>query len=595
MALRNRRLAQLALFFALATLHTWPLATDPAHLSRLDNDDTAFNTWVIAWVAHQLPRDPMHLFDAPIFYPEHDTLAYSEHMIVQSVLGAPLQWSGVSPVLVFNLLIWVGMALSGFAMCVVLERWTGSAAAGIVAGCLYAFNAHLLTRFAHLQAMHMEFLPGALYAFDRLLQRPAARVAAAFGGLFVLQALCSNYTMVLAATALLAALIVRPEPWRRDSARLWLTLGVTAVVAALVLVPFLLPYERIRTEQHLSRSIDEVQFYSATWRDYLTTAGRLHLKLWAASFFGDRTSLFPGIGGLLLAAGAIASGLAWRDTRARMAIAFGVLGFALSFGPALPGYSWLHEHIPLLQGIRAAARWGYLLLIAVAILSGFAVAELRRRCGDRWWWPALAFGLVGLVTIEAMRAPLALVRFDGIPAVEARLAREDVRAIVVLPLYSRGQLQRNARYLLDQTRHWRPMINGYSSFVPNSFHERAARLQAFPDVASVRELRSIGISHVVVERNALVQNLGRPEAEALLARLRVHPDLELVFEEDDADPVQAEAAGLTSETCDTSRAKRRGYGTLARRPASADAAQPRGSCRRSSRSRSARATPRRRD
>ena len=95
MALRNRRLAQLALFCALATLHTWPLATDPLHLSRLDNDDTAFNTWVVAWVAHQLPRDPLHLFDAPIFFPEHDTLAYSEHMIVQAVMGAPLQWAGV--------------------------------------------------------------------------------------------------------------------------------------------------------------------------------------------------------------------------------------------------------------------------------------------------------------------------------------------------------------------------------------------------------------------------------------------------------------------------------------------------------------------
>jgi hypothetical protein len=43
-ALRNRRLAELALFLALTILHTWPLATDPARLSRLDNDDTAFNT-----------------------------------------------------------------------------------------------------------------------------------------------------------------------------------------------------------------------------------------------------------------------------------------------------------------------------------------------------------------------------------------------------------------------------------------------------------------------------------------------------------------------------------------------------------------------
>ena len=533
MALRNRRLAQLALFFGLATLHTWPLARDPLHLSRLDNDDTAFNTWVVAWVAHQLPRDPVHLFDAPIFYPEHDTLAYSEHMVVQAVMGAPLQWAGVSPVLVFNLLIWAGMALSGFSMCVLLERWTGSAAAGIVAGCLYAFNAHLLTRFAHLQAMHMEFFPIALFAFDRLLKQPTIRVALLFALMFTLQALCSNYTMVLVAAAMMAALLVRPEPWRRDSRAVWLMLVVAGLVALVALVPFLLPYYRIRAEQNMARSLDEVEMFSATWRDYLTTAGRMHLKLWAESFFGDRTSLFPGVAGTLLTIGTVISGLAWRDPRARMALAFGVLGFALSFGTFLPGYGWLHEHIPLLQGIRAAARWGLLFLIAIAMLSGFAVARLQQRWKAQWWWPALTFALAGLVTLEAMRAPLSLVRYEGIPAVHARLAGDDVKAIVVFPLYGRGQFQRNARYLLDQTRHWHPMINGYSSFVPTSFHERAARLQSFPDAASIQELRAIGISHVVLHRTLMVRNMGLPAVEALTAQLRAHPGLEFVFDEDD--------------------------------------------------------------
>jgi hypothetical protein len=419
--------------------------------------------------------------------------------------------------------------VAGFALGVLLARWTASPAAGVVAGCLYAFNAHLLTRFAHLQAMHMEFLPGVFYAFDRLLQRPERRIAAAFGALFVLQALCSNYTMVLMATALLAALIVRPEPWRPDSARRWAALAATGVAAAVVLLPFLVPYERIRTEQHLA-PLDEVQFYSATWRDYLTTAGRLHLKLWASSFFGDRTSLFPGVAGTLLTVSTVASGLAWRDVRARMALAFGVAGFALSFGPALPGYAWLYEHIPLFQGIRAAARWGYLLLIAVAILSGFTVAELGRRFGGRSWWPALAVSIVGVVTLEAMRAPLTLVRFDGIPAAYQRLARDDVRAILELPLYSRGQIQRNARYMLEQTRHWRPMVNGYTSYVPDSFHERAARLQLFPEAATLDELRSIGVSHVAVNRTALVHDLGGPESERFIARLHAHPDLEFAFE-----------------------------------------------------------------
>ena len=81
-ALRNHRLAALAFFLRMAVLHSWPLASDPAHLSRLDNHDAELNTWIVAWVAHILPRDPLGLFEAPILYPEHHTLAFSEHMIV---------------------------------------------------------------------------------------------------------------------------------------------------------------------------------------------------------------------------------------------------------------------------------------------------------------------------------------------------------------------------------------------------------------------------------------------------------------------------------------------------------------------------------
>ena len=524
----NRPYVPFVLFAALATLHTWPLASDPAHLSRLDNDDTAFNTWVVAWVAHQLPRDPAHLFDAPIFFPAPDALAFSEHMVVPAIMGAPLQWAGVSPVLVYNLLVWLGFALSGFAMAVVLERWTGSAVAGIVAGCLYSFNAHQLVRFAHLQALHLEFFPIALAAFDRLLMGGGARAAALLAAMFVLQALCSNYTMVFISVALVVALLVRPEPWRPTSGRLWGQLVAAGIVALMLLVPFLLPYYRVRTEQGLVRTIDDVRLYSAGWLDYLVTAGRLHFTLWSHHFFANRTALFPGITATLLALAAIGSGVAWRDRRARMALAFGIVGFALSFGANLPAYETLHTYLPLLQGIRAAARWGTLFLMAVAILAGFAMARLEARYRARSWWAALAIGIIGLVTVEALRAPLNLVRFNGIASVHRRLDQDSVTAMVVFPFYGGVQFNGNARYLLDQTRHWRPMINGYSSFAPESFFQRAARLQSFPAPETIQELRSIHVSHVVLHRAPLEAAFG---AQAI-ASLRAHPDLEFVVEQD---------------------------------------------------------------
>jgi hypothetical protein len=528
MALRDRRLAQLAMFVALATLHTWPLATDPAHLTRLDNDDTAFNTWVVAWVAHQVARDPLHLFEAPIFHPAHDALAFSEHLFVPSMMGAPLIWGGSSPVLVYNILVWLGLALSGFAMCVVIHRWTGSSVAGIVAGCLYAFNAHLLTRYPHLQALHIQFFPIALFAFDRVLRGGGLRDAALFGAMFVLQSLCSNYTMVLMTGALLVALVVRAEPWSADARRIWGLLAITGAVAALLLLPFVLPYYRAQTEQGMLRSIDEVRHYSASWIDYLATAGRLHVDLWSHRYLRDHTALFPGLTALALGLLALGTGIAWRDRRARMALAFGAMGFALSFGANLPGYAFLHEHIALLQGVRAVARWGFLLLIALAILAGFAVAWLESSWRGRPWWPAVALALIGLVTLEALRAPLSFVRHDGIPRVHSRLAHDSVTGIVVFPLYGGNQFNQNARYMLDQTRHWRPMINAYSSWAPAAFLKRAALLQSFPGDAALADLRSIGVSHAVLHRPTLEEGFGAAAIDAL----RKHPALEFEFEEE---------------------------------------------------------------
>src|SRR5579862_153461 len=91
----------LLLFLLLAIGHTWPLVTSPAKLSRNDNADTILNEWAIAWIVHEAPRDPRHLFDANIFYPERRTLAYSEPLLVPAAMGAPLFWAGASPVLVY--------------------------------------------------------------------------------------------------------------------------------------------------------------------------------------------------------------------------------------------------------------------------------------------------------------------------------------------------------------------------------------------------------------------------------------------------------------------------------------------------------------
>src|SRR5262249_16039785 len=166
---RSPRARALAFCVLLADIHTWPLALHPGRYSRNDNADTELNEWIMAWGAHQLPRDPVHLLEANIFHPAHDSLAFSEPLIVPALMVAPLAWGGASPVLVYNLMLIAGFALTAFATCLVIEAWTGSLLAGLVAGSLFAFNTHTLTRLAHIQGLHIYNLALAPFAVDHLI------------------------------------------------------------------------------------------------------------------------------------------------------------------------------------------------------------------------------------------------------------------------------------------------------------------------------------------------------------------------------------------------------------------------------------------
>ena len=530
MALRNHRLAALTFFAFMAVVHSWPLASDPVHLSRLDNHDAELLTWTVAWVAHILPRDPLSLFEAPILYPEHHTLAFSEHMFVQSVIGAPLLWAGASPVLVYNLLIIAGLALSGWAMYLLMARWTGSVPAGITAGLLFAFNAHVLTRFVHLQAQHVEFFPLVLYALDRLITGLKPRHAVLLAAAFVLQSLCSNYLLVFMTYSLIVAVAVR---WRELNLTTWQLLVGAGVLSVIGLLPFLWPYYQVDQAQGLARDVTMVTQYNAGWRDYLVTGGRLHFAWWSHVFYEGRTALFPGITAIVLAAIAVFSGAAMRDPRARMALAIGVLGVALSLGTSLPGYALLHQTLPLVSGIRNVARWGWLALAAVAILAGFGVAAVeaafaKPTARQRLLAKVLPIALGVLVTIESIRTPVGFTRFNGIPAFYDRLAGDSSLVLAEFPFYSGASVSLNGPYVLANTRYFKPLLNGYSSFHPESFEARGRALNTFPSEAALAELKTARVTHVTVHTREFARRYG----DVALKAIDTVTDLELVTEED---------------------------------------------------------------
>jgi hypothetical protein len=486
------------------------------------------NEWILAWIAHQLPRDPLNLFNANIFHPEPLTLAYSEHMFVQSLMGAPFIWMGVPTLVVHNLLIVAGLALTGWTMCLVVTRWTGDRWAGVVAGLLLAFNSYTMTSLAHLQALHVEFLPLALYALDRLLTQPRAGLAIALALAVAAQALTSNYVLAALAVTLPVAVAARPAEWRHPRVAGYLLLS--GALATLIVLPFLLPYAELRRELGLLRRLDVVELYSATWRAYVTPPSRLYFDLWGYRFWPVRAALFPGFTALALAIIAVKARHAWQDRALRLWTVMGLTGFLLSFGVFLPGYSLLHQAIPLLQGIRAPARFGYFFLAAVACLAGFGVAWLCRpervpNARRRLW---LRLAVIALVTVEAARLPLGGTPRYEVPPVYRVLASADPGAVVELPLPHPYAFHDNAPYLLNATMHWRPLVNGYSGFLPSSYNARREDLASFPSPESIAVLRRLDVRYAVIQRQAFAER-----GPGILARLDTTPGLRLLIADGD--------------------------------------------------------------
>ena len=515
--------AATALFLLLTLVHTWPLAADLSRQSRV-HDDVWLNAWAVSWIAHQLPRDPLRLFDANMFHPLSGALGYTEPLIVPSLMGAPILWLGGSPLLAHNVLVLLGYVLTALAMYALVRTWTGDHLAGLLAGTLFTFSTVLLTRVAHLQGVHAYWLPLAFLALHRLLARRRARDAVGLGVCVVGAALTSGYLVVFVTFALGVAALARAPDFRgRDGVRLVLQLGAAAAVTLLVLLAVLQPY--LNAAYNRPPAV-EAPDLSTALSSYLASAAILHYETWSNGYYQAAPgALFPGVVTLVLAAVAIGSRrrVAPLGTR-RMLLAVAGIGLVLSLGALTPVYHWAYAVVPPLQGLRAISRFGLLVVFALAALAGIGWSGFRRPSAA-YRRTLVAVVLLVLATAESLHGSGLHGRFRHEKRIHRMLAASTwPGAVVELPIYADNGFQNNARYLLASTVHWRPLMNGYGGYPPPEFAGMARLAGAFPSVLAVAWLQEIDVGYVVM-------NLDRyPEAMRLvtdLTRLDQRQDLAL--------------------------------------------------------------------
>jgi hypothetical protein len=521
-----------ALVFGLTILVTWPQGRELS-TAFAAHADAYFSTWRLMWIAHALRADPGHLFDTNVFHPATGTLAFSDATLLQGLIATPFLIAGVSPILVYNVLLLVGFVGSGLAMFVLVRHLTERTGAAIVAAVVFTMAPYRIEHFMHLELQWTMFMPLTYWAIHRAIAERSWSFGVLSGVCLWLQFLsCIYYGVFLSLTvAVLVPLLVLQSP--REGRRALPALVVGGLIGAALTVPYALPYvENARTLG--SRHVEELLQYSAEPTTYLATSYESRLWGWTADRWGSpERRAFPGLLALLLAAWGLTS------RSLRQCWIYGVLALfsvEMSFGLHGTVYTWLFEHVEGLRGLRAPARFAILAQCAIAVLAGFGLRDVQDR------WSARASGgllsapliLTLLLAAEYSNRPLALEPVrppdPATPDVYRMIRTLGPGVVLELPLPTLSSLPgREATYAFWSAAHWNKLVNGYSGYFPQVYAETLNVMEAFPDTASVARLTRLDVRYIVVHhafveddrRERLLRAMG---ADAALERVGMFRD-----------------------------------------------------------------------
>jgi hypothetical protein len=490
---------------ALSILMTWPLATGLGSLGRTRSTDAdgLYSIWNVAWVARTLVADPAHLIDANIFFPHRTTLAYSEANLLEGTIGAPVYWITGNPYATLNVVLLFAFA-SAFVCAFLLFRYlTGDRRAAAVGAVLYAFCPYVFSHLSHIQLLVTGGIPLSMLMLHRIADVASATtpLASAFrrkdiwrglalGLALAAQAMsCAYYGIFAGLMVGYATLVLAATRRLWASAPYWTAIATGAASSVLVVLPFFVPYVRVKAQTGFNRTLVENLQASANPQSYLASSAHAHAWLLdIARRFPIRWSepLFPGLLAVTLGAFGLVLLVARRPDRTprdrETAILYGTLAALAcwaSFGPPAGLYRAL-SLLPIFSFVRAPSRFGLIVVFGLAVFATFALRHLLdlAPAGRRTAVAAIAGALaIG----DLAHAPITWWRAPSLPAPYAVLAHLPRGPVAEFPFYGeRLAFPLHTQYMLFSTAHWMPLANGYSDIIPADFRADAPVLDSFP-------------------------------------------------------------------------------------------------------------------
>jgi hypothetical protein len=548
----RRTVAVLFGYLLLAIWLTWPLPLRLTHSIVQGSESAAsvplLTTWTVWWNADRAAHRFQGYWDAPIFHPATDALAFSEP-ILTSVAVAPLVWSTGNSILAHNLFILASLAFNGWAALVLLQHWRVRPLYATLGGGLVVLLPVVQNELGVLQLVPLFGILatiGCLSYFGRLptLRRSAALGAAA--GITYLT--CANYGVFAAVLFPAAAPFLLGR--RGLELRTWGYLVTAAGVALSLTAPVIAAQLRVSREHGLVRPLELVQRLSAVPKDYLAVPQphRFEPQFIKEHRTVSQKHLCPGL--VLFGLAMIGAVRGLRSARSFKATGFCLCllstAVLLSFGPGFTIAGWspyetLWNRLPGFSQVRSPFRMAVFVQLSVVLLAMIGLDELRRMVksiGKRRMRHSFRLATLGLIavavaetrsTAPALFSPPIERNTAWIAWLKQHADRQTV--IACLPLPETGHVrdyEAAALHMYWSTIHGCRLLNGYSGFLPEQYTITKEKMKAFPDSATVQRLRLHETRYCVINRSYL-------SAEDILTHPTASQELIWQFGDDDAE------------------------------------------------------------
>src|SRR3954447_24314010 len=378
---------------ALALAMHWPL---PLHIGRdvaRDLGPPLRRAGQVAWDGHALLHQPLDFFQANVFWPLKNSLAFSDALVGYAPAGV-IGRGPHAAIARYDLLFLFAYALAFLGAYLLARELDAGRVGAFVAGAAFAYAPWRLEQDGHLHVLSSGGVPLALFLLVRGYRRSSGRLVLT-GWLVAAWQLSLGFSLglQLAYLLLVLALGALAFGWRPPRAT-WVASAAGALAFVLVAVLLARPYLEVANDHPESKRTDATVAAFSGWpRMYLAPPGAN--TVWSGATVEQRRklkfvpeqTLFPGLVVVVLAIVCLARGVYSR--RLRWWLLAGVLACAwLALGFHQGSFPWPYElvyhHLPGWQSSRTPSRLNTLTSLGLALLAGGGAAWLATRLRRGW-------------------------------------------------------------------------------------------------------------------------------------------------------------------------------------------------------------------